>query len=99
VALDIDISGSGDPFGLDPATLEASFGAGELPPYGEVLKSILAGDPLLTVRGDTAVECWRIIEPVQEAWRADRVPLQDYAAGSSGPGPKPGRPSSSDAIT
>jgi glucose-6-phosphate 1-dehydrogenase len=90
MALDIDISGPGDPFALDPATLEASFGAGELPPYGEVLKSIVAGDPLLTVRGDTAVQCWRIIEPVQEAWRADRVPLQDYAAGSSGPATQAG---------
>jgi glucose-6-phosphate 1-dehydrogenase len=90
MALDIDISGPGDPFVLDEATLEASFGAGELPPYGEVLKSVLAGDPLLTVRGDTAVQCWRIIEPVQEAWRADRVPLQDYAAGSSGPGTQAG---------
>ncbi|HEX4759566.1 MAG TPA: glucose-6-phosphate dehydrogenase [Thermoleophilaceae bacterium] len=90
IALDIDISGPGDPFGLDPATLEASFGAGELPPYGEVLKSLLAGDPLLTVRGDTAVQCWRIIEPVQAAWRADRVPLQDYPAGSSGPGTQAG---------
>jgi glucose-6-phosphate 1-dehydrogenase len=90
MALDIDINGPGDPFELDPVTLEADFGPGELPPYGEVLKGVLAGDPLLSVRGDTAVECWRIIEPVQEAWRANKVPLQDYPAGSSGPGGEPG---------
>jgi glucose-6-phosphate 1-dehydrogenase len=83
--LDIDISGPGDPFGLDPATLDAEFGAGELPEYGEVLKGVLEGDPTLSVRGDMAVDCWRIVEPVQRAWRSDQVPLQEYAAGSAGP--------------
>jgi glucose-6-phosphate 1-dehydrogenase len=83
--LDLNISGPGDPFEIDPVTLEAPFGPGELPPYGEVLKGILEGDPALSVRGDTAVECWRIIEPVQAAWRLDEVPLEEYTAGSSGP--------------
>jgi glucose-6-phosphate 1-dehydrogenase len=32
-----------------------------------------------------AVECWRIVEPVLEAWRNDEVPLEEYQAGSSGP--------------
>jgi glucose-6-phosphate 1-dehydrogenase len=32
-----------------------------------------------------AVDCWRIIDPVLEAWRRDQVPLQEYAAGSTGP--------------
>jgi glucose-6-phosphate 1-dehydrogenase len=83
--LDFNISGEGDPFGIDPVTLEAAFGAGDLPEYGEVLKAVLAGDPTLSVRGDMAVDCWRIIEPVQKAWRNNEVPLQEYAAGSIGP--------------
>jgi glucose-6-phosphate 1-dehydrogenase len=66
-------------------TLEADFGPGDLPPYGEVLRGVLDGDPTLSVRGDTAEECWRIVEPVIAAWRADAVPLGEYAAGSSGP--------------
>jgi glucose-6-phosphate 1-dehydrogenase len=37
------------------------------------------------VRGDTAEQCWRIVEPVLRAWRADEVPLLDYPAGSGGP--------------
>jgi hypothetical protein len=51
------------------------------------------GDPTLSVRGDTAVECWRIVEPVLTAWRDGEVPLSDYRAGSAGPGdplPTPG---------
>ena len=83
--LDLNISGPGDPFGIDPATLEADFGAGELPEYGEVLKGVIDGDPTLSVRGDMAVDSWRIVEPVQKAWRADAVPLEEYPAGSGGP--------------
>jgi glucose-6-phosphate 1-dehydrogenase len=46
---------------------------------------VLDGDPTLSVRGDTAEECWRIVEPVLDAWRADAVPLREYPAGSTGP--------------
>jgi glucose-6-phosphate 1-dehydrogenase len=85
VGLELNISGPGDPFEIDPVTLESDFGPGELPPYGEVLKGVLAGEPVLSVRGDMAVDCWRVIEPVQKAWRADEVPLEEYPAGSTGP--------------
>jgi glucose-6-phosphate 1-dehydrogenase len=83
--LELNASGPGDPFEIDPVTLEAEIGAGELPEYGEVLKGVIEGDPTLSVRGDMAVDCWRIIEPVQEAWRRDEVPLEEYPAGSAGP--------------
>ena len=83
--LDINISGPGDPWDLDQVTLDADFGAGELQEYGEVLKGVLEGDPTLSVRGDMAVDCWRVIEPVQKAWRAGDVPLEEYPAGSGGP--------------
>ena len=83
--LDLNINGPGDPLDLDAVTLETTFGAGELPEYGQVLKGVLEGDPTLSVRGDTAADCWRIIEPVQEAWRKDEVQLGEYPAGSSGP--------------
>jgi glucose-6-phosphate 1-dehydrogenase len=85
VALELNISGPGDPFAIDPATLESDFGPGELPPYGEVLKGVLSGEPVLSVRGDMAVECWRVIAPVLQAWRRDEVPLEEYPAGSPGP--------------
>ena len=37
------------------------------------------------MRGDTAVEMWRIVAPVLAAWKKDEVPLQTYRAGSDGP--------------
>jgi glucose-6-phosphate 1-dehydrogenase len=85
LSLDLNINGPGDPTVIDPATLETELGAGELPEYGEVLKGILDGDPTLSVRGDVAVDCWRIVGPVVEAWRDGQVPLQEYQAGSAGP--------------
>ncbi|WP_214402214.1 glucose-6-phosphate dehydrogenase [Pseudonocardia lacus] len=83
--LDLNINGPDDPFVIDPVTLGADFGPGDLPPYGQVLRAVLDDDPMLSVRGDTAEECWRIVEPVRDAWRGGGVPLLEYPAGSTGP--------------
>jgi glucose-6-phosphate 1-dehydrogenase len=83
--VDVNINGPGDPSVVDSVTLQADLAPGDLPAYGQVLKAVFEGDPTLSVRGDTAVECWRIVEPVLTAWRDGQVPLQDYPAGSTGP--------------
>lgn len=85
MALELTINGPGDPYSLGRASLEASFGAGELLAYGEVISGILDDDPSLSVRGDAAEECWRIVQPVIDAWHDGLVPLEEYPAGSSGP--------------
>lgn len=85
LGLHLDVSGPGDPFDLETTSPTADLDEGDLPAYGEVLAGILDGDPLLAVRGDNAEECWRIVEPVVEAWRNDEVPLDTYPAGSDGP--------------
>lgn len=83
--LEIDVNGPGDVFGLDRVALQAKLNDTDLLPYGEVLEGVIAGDPLLSVRGDTAEVCWRIVEPVLKAWKANKVPLEEYPAGSTGP--------------
>ncbi|MEE2568519.1 glucose-6-phosphate dehydrogenase [Pseudarthrobacter sp. J64] len=83
--LDMDVNGPGDIFTLDRATLKAELNASELLPYGEVLEGVLNGDPLLSVRGDTAEDCWRIIEPVLRSWARNDVALEEYDAGGPGP--------------
>ncbi|MBF4462704.1 MULTISPECIES: glucose-6-phosphate dehydrogenase [unclassified Rathayibacter] len=85
MALELNINGPGDPYSLERASLEATFGEGELLAYGEVISGILDDDPSLSVRGDAAEECWRIVQPALDAWHADRVPLDEYPAGSEGP--------------
>jgi glucose-6-phosphate 1-dehydrogenase len=83
--LDFNINGVGDPWIVDRVGMGVDLEPGDLPAYGQVLAGVLAGDPTLSVRGDQAVETWRIVEPVLRAWRDGAVPLQEYAAGSDGP--------------
>ena len=85
LALRLDVNGPGDPFRLEPGEVDTELEAGALPAYGEVLAGVLEGDPLLSVRGDNAEECWRIVEPVLDSWRRGEVPLGTYPAGSGGP--------------
>lgn len=85
MSLELNLNGADDPFVLERATLSADLGAGELLAYAEVLSGILDADPMLSVRGDAAEQCWRIVQPVLDAWSRGEVPLEEYAAGSSGP--------------
>lgn len=85
ISLEVTMDGTGEPFTLTQSTFRAEFAEPELTPYGEVLDGILAGDPRLSVRGDVAERCWRIVAPVMRAWKGDRVPMAEYRAGSAGP--------------
>lgn len=81
----LSMNAEGDPFALEQKVLRAELGKPRMLPYGEVLSGILDGDPLLSIRGDVAEDCWRIVDPVLAAWRSGAVPMQDYPAGSAGP--------------
>lgn len=85
MSLELNINGPGDPYVLGRVNLGATFGEGQLLAYGEVLESLLDGDPSLSVRADTAEQCWHIVAPVLAAWRAEKVPLDEYKAGTLGP--------------
>jgi glucose-6-phosphate 1-dehydrogenase len=55
--------------------------------YANLILEMLKSDPRLFIRGDEAEEAWRIIDPVMRAWAAGEVPMQEYAAGGTPPGP------------
>ncbi len=86
IAVELNLNGTGDPFDLERSSLSATFAAQELPPYSLLLHEIFERDPTLSIRGDEAEESWRIVEPVLQAWADDVVPLEEYPAGSTGPG-------------
>lgn len=92
MSLELNVNGSDDPFALRRANLSADLGEGTLRAYAEVLAGILDGDAALSVRGDAAEQCWRIIQPVRDAWARGDVPLEEYEAGSAGPVGWPDRP-------
>ncbi|MGD8213755.1 glucose-6-phosphate dehydrogenase [Aestuariimicrobium sp. Y1814] len=85
LAVQITTNASGDRWDLEDTVLHSELGESPVRPYGEILDLILEGDPLLSVRGDLAEQCWRILGPVLDAWHDDLVPLDEYRAGSSGP--------------
>ncbi|TWE10195.1 glucose-6-phosphate dehydrogenase [Rudaeicoccus suwonensis] len=85
VSLVLTMNAEGDPMDLERKVLRAELADGLMLPYGEVLRYLLDGNPMLCVRGDAAESCWRIMEPVLKAWKANRVPMEEYPAGSDGP--------------
>ncbi|ROP45434.1 glucose-6-phosphate dehydrogenase [Pseudokineococcus lusitanus] len=85
LTLELDVNGEDDAFTLERTSLTTQLSPGSLSAYAQVLHGVLAGDPTLSVRGDIAEECWRVVDPVLAAWRGGRVPLEEYPAGSGGP--------------
>jgi glucose-6-phosphate 1-dehydrogenase len=85
LAIDLALNGVGDPFCLDPARWELELAPQELSAYARLLLDVIEGDPSLSIRGDEAEECWRIVEPIIAGWNAGAKPLSLYPAGSPGP--------------
>ena len=87
--LTLDLTGIGAHANtLVPMALAARLDPPELPAYGQLLLDVLEGNAALSIRGDEAEEAWRVIAPVLSAWSQDLVPLEEYPAGSDGPGPQ-----------
>ncbi|SDL70577.1 glucose-6-phosphate dehydrogenase [Tessaracoccus oleiagri] len=85
IKLGLSTNAESNRFELNQSVLATDLAESPLKPYGEILDSIFRGDPLLTVRGDVAEECWRIVEPVLKAWQHGLVPMDEYIAGGAGP--------------
>ncbi|WP_292697015.1 glucose-6-phosphate dehydrogenase, partial [Microbacterium sp. 69-10] len=68
--LRLHVTGGDDPFALRHEDLVADLGEGQQRSYEEVLDELLDGDVALSVRADEAEECWRIIQPIRDAWAA-----------------------------
>jgi glucose-6-phosphate 1-dehydrogenase len=54
--------------------------------YETLIYDCMMGDQTLFKRADEIEACWRIVQPILDAWNEDRpAPLPVYPAGSSGP--------------
>ncbi len=53
--------------------------------YETLIYDAMIGDATLFQRADSIEEGWRVVAPILDAFRADRVPVTTYAAGSAGP--------------
>jgi glucose-6-phosphate 1-dehydrogenase len=85
MSLGVNINGAGDRFELESVELDRDLAAQGLSAYARLILDVLEGDPTLSIRGDEAEESWRIVEPILDAWAAERVPLGTYPAGAAHP--------------
>jgi len=53
--------------------------------YERLLLDCMIGDPTLFTRADEVETAWKLIDPIEAAWRDDRPTLGMYAAGTWGP--------------
>jgi glucose-6-phosphate 1-dehydrogenase len=53
--------------------------------YERLILDVMRGDATLFTRNDEAEAQWRIIDPIEQAWAADKTPLATYEAGTQGP--------------
>ena len=53
--------------------------------YETLLYDVMIGDQTLFMRADMIEQAWRIVQPVLDAWAADKADFPNYESGSSGP--------------
>jgi glucose-6-phosphate 1-dehydrogenase len=53
--------------------------------YERLLLDCMIGDPTLFTRSDEVEAAWKLIDPIEAAWRDDRPQLSMYASGTWGP--------------
>jgi glucose-6-phosphate 1-dehydrogenase len=53
--------------------------------YETLLYDVMIGDPTPFMRADMAEQGWRIVQPVLDAWSADKPDFPNYASGREGP--------------
>ncbi len=53
--------------------------------YETLLYDVMIGDPTLFMRADMVEQAWRVVQPVLNAWAAEKANFPDYVSGSDGP--------------
>ena len=53
--------------------------------YERLLLDCMIGDPTLFTRADEVEAAWSLVDPIEDAWRKGRPPLETYPAGTWGP--------------
>src|SRR5712672_692491 len=53
--------------------------------YETLLHDVMIGDQTRFTRADMVEHAWRVVQPVLDAWAADKANFPNYASGSEGP--------------
>jgi glucose-6-phosphate 1-dehydrogenase len=53
--------------------------------YETLIHDVMIGDPTLFMRADMVEQAWRIVQPVLDAWAAEKADFPNYESGCDGP--------------
>jgi glucose-6-phosphate 1-dehydrogenase len=53
--------------------------------YETLLYDVMTGDQTLFTPADVVEQSWRVVQPVLDAWAAERATFPNYESGSDGP--------------
>jgi glucose-6-phosphate 1-dehydrogenase len=53
--------------------------------YETLLHDVMIGDQTRFTRADMVEHAWRVVQPVLDAWAAERANFPNYESGSDGP--------------
>jgi glucose-6-phosphate 1-dehydrogenase len=53
--------------------------------YETLIYDVMIGDPTLFMRADMVEQAWRIVQPLLDAWTAEKADFPNYDSGSDGP--------------
>ena len=76
---------------VDLGAVKMDFGYGDWFPktpnvgYETLLYDVMIGDPTLFMRADMVEQAWCIVQPVLDAWAAEKAIFPNYDSGSDGP--------------
>src|ERR1700726_1473627 len=90
ISLRVQAKMPGTSFRIEPVKMDfhygTSFGKASPEAYERLLLDAMSGDATLFARRDEVEEAWAFIDPIEEAWQAEKdANLFFYAAGSWGP--------------
>lgn len=84
-AVEVNVSDHGYRDALQRVNLSSELVPSRLSAYGRVVRALARADTSSEVAAHDPVLSWEVIAPVLDAFTEDRVPLEEYPAGSRGP--------------
>lgn len=89
VSLRFEAKRPGPQIQMQPVNMDFRYGSAfgmETPEaYERLLLDCMVGDQTLFTRADEVEEAWRVVTPVLDAWKDNKVPMSFYGSGSWGP--------------
>ncbi len=64
---------------------KTSFDTPQPEAYERLIMDVILGDQSLFIAQDVIEQCWRIIDPIENAWQTGKAPLSIYEPGTWGP--------------